>query len=472
MTPTRQRSPSEFAELPSRSRCTAISLAAAVVLACLTVVVPPGSAQQTEPAPGGAPGEPSGRPPAASLPRDTTQSPRAGAGAGLQIKPPSTKLALLSNRRTSFVVLTDTVPATRLRVVQATLQDGTTHAQLSPQDLKLCVSGRCRESVDLQRGTATRVELAVDPAFDAKGTFAGTVFLASDESSTSLPAFDLTVLSTTRWAQAAGAALILLGILVSLLVTVLLRHRALRLQALLPATRLRDEVRRLQKEVADAAGLAEARFPQMGSRLERILRNLEEGNLEARGYVPGRFAAAVSPAQDVGADYREFLKKTADEVTVVRLVMARGIRPVAERWPLHRRPEIKRALEALDAVGGQAETVDSAAGEVKRIVDQLAQELGESRPETAMDGSVVGPTVQEVRVALQQTNASLWLAWALVTWVAGIVAMVATNYAFGAGLDYYKCFLWGLGIQAAGNQLQQLTPTSVASAFSISLPKG
>lgn len=472
MTPTRQRSPGGRAKRPRHSRPTAVVVAAAAVLASLAVVVPPMYAQQSEPAPAGARTERPSRQPPAIPPRDTILAPRTGAGTGLQIKPPLAKLALLSDRRTSFVVLTDTAPATNLRIVQATLQEGTTHAQLSPRDLKLCVSGRCRDHVDLERGTATRVELAVDPAFDEKGTFAGTVFLASDESSTSLSTFDLIILSTTRRAQIAGAALILLGILVSLLVTVLLRHRALRLQALLPATRLRDEVRRLQKEVADAAALAEARLPQTESRLERLLRDLEEDDLEARGYVPGRFAAAVPPAQDVSADYREFLEKTAGEVTVVSLVMVRGIRPVAEKWPLHRRPEIKRTLEALDAVGGQAENVDRAGGEVKRIVDPLARELGESRPEAAADRPVDEPTVQEVRVALQQTNASLWLAWALATWVAGIVALVATNYAFGAGLDYYKCFLWGLGIQAAGNQLQQLTPASVASAFSISLPKG
>jgi hypothetical protein len=49
--------------------------------------------------------------------------------------------------------------------------------------------------------------------------------------------------------------------------------------------------------------------------------------------------------------------------------------------------------------------------------------------------------------------------------------LVTTNYSFGIGLDYFKCFFWGLGIQIAGQQLQQLTPASVATTLNISMPK-
>ena len=35
----------------------------------------------------------------------------------------------------------------------------------------------------------------------------------------------------------------------------------------------------------------------------------------------------------------------------------------------------------------------------------------------------------------------------------------------------YKCFLWGLGLQVAGQQLQQLAPNSLGTTFGISFPK-
>lgn len=39
----------------------------------------------------------------------------------------------------------------------------------------------------------------------------------------------------------------------------------------------------------------------------------------------------------------------------------------------------------------------------------------------------------------------MWLIWALLTRCVDVAALLATNYGFGVGLDYFKCFFWGAG---------------------------
>ncbi|HEX2078830.1 MAG TPA: hypothetical protein VHG08_14000 [Longimicrobium sp.] len=449
------------------------ALLAAAGTVALAGAAAPGRAQPAPPAQLPAPREPGSvtptSPPATPNPSTVVTTPPAPVPTGLRVvlNPPG-KLTLLFNRQAPLTVVSDSLPATNLRVVHSTLQEGTTDALLEPTKLRLCVPGRCGDRIDLRPGEPKTLQLVVDPAFAAKGTFTGTVVLGADGKHP-LPTFNLTVLSTTRAAQAVGAALILLGIVIALLVTVVLRQRALRLQALLPASRMAGEARAVQRKVEAAAGTGETPLPGTRERIDRLLEELRPENLEAREFIPDWITPAASPARDVGAEYRMFLEWAAGEVSVVRLVEARGFRPVAELWRRTGRPEAQRALRALDEVGAQAETAAAAATEVKRIRSELDVSLGGSGLEAM--APVGTPTVQEVLVAYQQTNASLWLIWALVAWVAGIAVLVASNSAFGVGLDYYRCFLWGLGLQVAGNQLQQLTPASVATAFSISLPK-
>jgi hypothetical protein len=389
-----------------------------------------------------------------------------------QVRTPAT-VTLLFNR-SAWLVVTDTQPATNLRVVQSTLQEGTTGAHLSPSYLTLCAAGRCSEGVKVGRG-ASPVEVVIDSSFRHNGEFTGNLLLASDENPAGFAPFELKVLSTTRGTRAAGAALILAGILVGVLVTVVLRHRALRLQALLPAKRLQGLIDRLERELKTAGEPAEESFSLTLARLEGLRVELSVDNLEGLRYVPGRFAAAV-PATDRGSEYGDLLKRVMEEIGAVEGVLVRGVRPVMELWTAHPDHEaLRTALNELDRAGAYSATRQAAQEAAEKIRADAEAGIGIQRDirmaAAAAEDAVTLPQVREVQVAFQRTNAAIWLLWALVTWVTGIVALIATNYAFGAGLDYYKCFLWGIGVQVAGNQLQQLTPASVSTAFSISTPK-
>jgi hypothetical protein len=68
-------------------------------------------------------------------------------------------------------------------------------------------------------------------------------------------------------------------------------------------------------------------------------------------------------------------------------------------------------------------------------------------------------------------NVSTWLLWAVLTVSVGYVIIIAMDPGFGTTADLWKCFFWALGLQVAGQQMQQLTPGSVNSAMSISIPK-
>jgi hypothetical protein len=75
-----------------------------------------------------------------------------------------------------------------------------------------------------------------------------------------------------------------------------------------------------------------------------------------------------------------------------------------------------------------------------------------------------------MQVRIEMVSATAWILWAIISATVGYLA--AVNVAgFGVMADYLKAFLWGLGLQTAGTQLQTLTPTSIGSTIGVSIPK-
>ena len=143
---------------------------------------------------------------------------------------------------------------------------------------------------------------------------------------------------------------------------------------------------------------------------------------------------------------------------------------------------IDAAIQKLDDASESVKTAETATVLVNATIEALNAEIATlpparepriaSVPDSERDRAASRPpTVQQLNVDLRLLGLSMWVVWGLVTWVVGIGALLATNYGFGVGADYIKCFLWGLGVQTAGQQLQQLTPSSVSTAFSVTLPK-
>jgi hypothetical protein len=61
--------------------------------------------------------------------------------------------------------------------------------------------------------------------------------------------------------------------------------------------------------------------------------------------------------------------------------------------------------------------------------------------------------------------------WGAVTLLAGYAALILSNPGFGTSMDLVACFFWGLGVQIAGQQIQQLTAGNITTALHVGVPK-
>lgn len=388
----------------------------------------------------------------------------------LTIKPPPSRLVLIANDRTSFAI-SSSQEAKNLHVIHSSLQDQSTGVQLAPSWLHVCLpdAAECSGFVDLPAGTSTRVDLQVDRNLPVRGVFAGTVTLGVD-AHPEMSSFDLTVLATSTCSRVAGAALILLGIVLSLFVSLFLRQQAQRADLLVPASELGEVLVSARERVERIRATTGQDLPRTKARLSQLLTDLSPRTLEQRGWLPPLIPSPFRAASDTSSTYRQFLADQALRVAAVLEVVEGEVR-AADRFAAHA-VAVQTALSALDALANTVQTVDEARAGIGPIMTTLNAALAPPPvPALAPAPPAAPPTVRELRVQLSRLNASMWLVWAGLTWLVGLMSLVITNDGFGITLDYFKCFFWGLGVQIAGQQLQQLAPTTITTAFNVSIPK-
>ena len=392
----------------------------------------------------------------------------------LAVKPPPARLVLIHGRQTTFAVSTGDRPAANLRIVHATLQDAATGAQLGPAHLWLCfpTPSDCATPINLTPNTTARVTLRIAPDFQNVGAFTGLVAITADEKN-GTESFDLTVLATSPAAQVVGVALIATGIVLSWIVLVVMRQLALRSDALLPAAQVGDAVRDLRASVVQAEQQAKVELSALVSRLEGFLARLRPAALEGQGFIPPRIAVPFRPAVDRAADYKKFLGDLSLEVMAISVVMKEGVqRAIRELSQPGADIPVRDALGRLDLVA-DVTTAEEARRRIGPVIMRLLTDLGQPQPQAQVGPGRPEeiPTVLEVRAQLRQLSLGMWFIWGILTLVIGAATLVYTNYGFGTSLDYFKCFLWGLGVQVAGQQLQQLAPNTVGTALAVTFPK-
>ena len=106
-------------------------------------------------------------------------------------------------------------------------------------------------------------------------------------------------------------------------------------------------------------------------------------------------------------------------------------------------------------VNGIARNDKSLIGDL--VASHLEYRLGEEH----------APTTHEILFQLEYVSFLGWLIWDALTFVLGCAVLIDYHHGFGTWQDLLKCFLWGIGIQAAGQGLQSLNPTSAATTFSL-----
>lgn len=368
---------------------------------------------------------------------------------------PPSDLVLAESRRASIYVTTGDRPATGVRIVQSSLQDVESKVTLGTEHLELSDGAR------IAARSTKELVLGVKDRFKHPGTFAGAVTLAVDQQA-AVQAVNLTVHSSSGPHRFFGVVFIALGIGVSLFLGVYGKQRANRLEALHAAAVLGDRLGALRPS------LESAEAKRAMSRLRALYADLEtqlgKEYLDKQGLLPPLWPDASSD------DTRS--KLFADHLTVMARLLrnvdeiaVRGIDEVLRRWDAAQPASFEEALDALDALADRALTHD----QVRAGVDQVRAAL----PRTDASFAGVGlrrRTAGELTVELRNLRGGVWIVWAAVTVALGCMVLIFNDPGFGGCLDLLKCFFWGLGVQVAGQQLQELTPGKVATRFGLPVP--
>ncbi len=402
------------------------------------------------------------------------------------VSPGSDTIFLEKSRETDFTVNVKGRPLRGLAVCQSALADANTGNHLQERDLGMYLSDDDLK-VNPQAGSpyltltaaSTKVHLFVSPAFQENGVFAGSLGLCS-ASKAVVTTLKLTVNSSTLAARIFGALLILAGIALYVFMTVVLKQRSQQLTALLPASRLADALNTLRDSAQLVANHAEVKLPvllgdkEKDHSLHSLTDQLSLANLKQQGYLPPLLINPFQPP-DAGTKYQAFLDGISAQELNDAIIVRDGLQRVMSLWPQLDKESARDALGELDRLALHA---DSSAT-MRPDVDALVSGIHPREPKFAAmlvnahasfrDGGGTLPSVREITIQLEYVWGIGWMIWALLTFLIGCGVLILSNHGFGTWQDLLKCFLWGIGIQAAGQGLQALAPASTATTFSLQI---
>jgi hypothetical protein len=378
-------------------------------------------------------------------------------------------------------------PLRGLAVCQSALADANTGSHLQEQYLGMYLAGP-DVAANPQVGSpyltltaaSTKVHLFVLPAFQDNGVFTGNVGLCS-ASKAAVATLKLTVNSSSRAARIVGAFLIVAGIGLYVLVTVVLKQRSRQLTALLPASRLVEALNGLQNSAKQVAHTAGVKLPVLlgdgtvKHSLRWLISQLSVAKLKEAGYLPPLLTNPFQPP-DAGTDYQQYLQSKSAQELNDAIIVGDGLERVMSLWEQLDEGSAREALTKLDELALEADSstdpmrpkVDALVNAIAPRRQEFAQMLTIARDNFRTSGGTL-PSVHEITVQLDYVSGIGWMIWALLTFLFGCGVLILSNHGFGTWQDLLKCFLWGLGIQAAGQGLQALAPSSAATTFSLQI---
>jgi hypothetical protein len=403
------------------------------------------------------------------------------------VSPGSDTIFLDKYRETDFTVNVKGRPLRGLAVCQSALADTNTGNHLPEEYLGMYLAGPdivANPQMDSPYLTltaaSTKVHLFVFPTFKDRGVFTGTIGLCS-ASKAAVATLKMTVNSTSLTARVAGAFLIVMGISLYVLVTVVLKQRSHQLAALLPAARLVEASNGLRQTAEQVEHRAEVKLPVLlGDKrvlhsLEWLISQLAISRLKDAGYLPPLLTNPFQPP-DPGTDYQQYLQGISAQEVNYAIIVGDGLVRVMSLWQQLDEGSAREALVKLDQLALEA---DFTSDPMRPKVDALVNAIAPRRKEFAAmltdahnnfrAGGGSTPSVHEITVQLDSVSGIGWIIWAFLTFLFGCSVLILSNHGFGTWQDLLKCFLWGLGIQATGQGLQALAPSSAATTFSLQI---
>jgi hypothetical protein len=372
-----------------------------------------------------------------------------------------------SERLYALTISNKAAPLTNLRPVQLGLRrtDGDSSIDLARLRMLTASDGSPVAAIDLKPSETKTIFLRLDPGASRGpfGTFAGSVQFAAD--GLPIKVVPLTAKVSSSGIKFVGAVLVLVGLLLSVVLTNYLQPRLVRLQALRPAAVLRDALMRF---AADARVAGADDVSGIENEARRQAARLELRALDGEGLLPPRISLSTTAAADAASK----LKQRLDEISgrLAGLLLLRDavlqLRSRAGTGVPRPRP-IADAIAQLNQSAPDAANAEAARAIVARVLEALRTS---AVADNVREMQLAAVNVEQIDFALEHTAGIVWAIWALVSFAIGI-AYVYSDVDFGTAVDLLGVFLWGFGLTTFGAGLQQLTPSSVAAHVGLRVPR-
>ena len=370
-----------------------------------------------------------------------------------------------------IVVTTKDSPATGLRMVQGGLRDTPLASEVALTDLELCPSetGCGAEIAPIAAHSVRTLFLRLRPTrYWVHGKYSGNISFAVNER-TELQSVTLNLHASSWFAWLLGLALLAAGTWLGWWTNVWARSRVLRLEALQPIHALQESI------AAVAAATREAPAGHEPATIAKALSDraasITPSALDRQGLLPPSVPNPFG-SPDRAADLKLHLQDVIARVDGLAYVVHEGLKVL---WPYvdpanNARGAAIKALKRLDKEG--AEVASEAAAVT--LVDQVLKDFADTT--TISLDAMLQPELptpgHELTWQIGRILKRVWITWGMVTIVTGAAALILSNAGFGTALDLVFCFLWGVGLPAAVDKLQQLNPAGVGSHLNLTLPKG
>lgn len=371
-----------------------------------------------------------------------------------------------NDRTYPLMIVNRSEPISGLRVSQVSLKRSDDGRSIRFDEVKLLQdTNGTPGSIDLQPNETKTVFLRLDASDSVLpyGSFAGQVQLVS--SGTAPKAVPLTARVTSGAVRFAGALLVLLGLLTSLITTTRLQPRLARLQALRPATLVRDMLVAFSSESTKLAG---GDVKGIVAEADRQAARLETSTLDAAGLLPLAISVAGGATGNAATQLQTLLNDVSGRLAGLMLLRDTVVQLASKHPKAGRSDNVQNAIDALNAAAPQATTAAAAHAAMAPILDTLRAAPGAERE--AVGAIPARITTQQLDFMLHQTANVAAIIWAAVSLAIG-VTYVYSDVDFGTPVDLLGMFLWGLGLTAFGAGIQQLTPRQVATQIGVVVPK-
>jgi hypothetical protein len=368
---------------------------------------------------------------------------------------------------TALLVSSRDQPVSGLRIALAKLSEQTLSFPIETQALELCprADGECTAIEVIPAHSSRTLFLRMSPRWRRNGVFKGTILFAADARPEG-KAVPLQICSSSTLARVLGAVLIVVSVLLAWYVNVRGRLVVARLAALKLTMAAHARFGALLHSVQTFEKLTNLALDQLSAEIKERSMALSTPQLDAQSLLPS--ANEFYKSFDDTA-LKALLAESEKSLKALSIVVQDGIDVLRARW-------------TLDSTGSEHADIAKAALHLNvRVHDETAAATLVAdalallpTPRGSFTDVVTGrPTLSSAALTAQieSTNRLAWYVYILLVSVAGVAMLIVKAPGFGTSLDFVFCFFWGFGLPTALDKLQQLTPSSVGSALTISIPK-